>query len=308
MKNTLVSSLHELNELLSKKYGKDIETDPFGVLFMGNIVGTFRGEKFNITFEKDEYLLISISNSGVTLLDELMPVLNEVMGIQEPIARYDLQAEGMNEKEAMPIVEWDIKDPESRIKEVVNGRAYSDKSKLHNLTLFGGRKVESYIEDEKAKEERIANARIYGIDPGSIKDVAPFKTMGEIDLYFNINAMGHHIWSCWHNMLHETIPEINLTEEQYALEYMVYQTTRFGVELPEPQIDKHIVKTPSYSAWFNFFDNHFQNILTDAEWEAFQRAQKNKQDVSKYMPKGNWQDTLITQKDSSEKPFVKILS
>ena len=45
--------------------------------------------------------------------------------------------------------------------------------------------------------------------------------------------MGAHIWRCRHDMAHGRIPEIDLTEEQYALEYMVYQTTKFGVELPD---------------------------------------------------------------------------
>lgn len=114
-----------------------------------------------------------------------------------------------------------LKDSESRKKEIVNSRAYSDKSKLLDLTLFGGRKVESYVEDEKATAERIANARIYGIDQGSIKDVEPFKTIDEIDLYFNIDAMGGHIWYCRHEMSHGRIPKVDLTEEQYVLEYMV---------------------------------------------------------------------------------------
>ena len=124
--------------------------------------------------------------------------------------------------------------------------------------------------------------------------------LSEVDLYFAIDAMGGHIWRCKHDMAHGRIPEIDLTEEQYALEYMVYQTTKFGVELPEPEIDKHITATPSYNAWYKFYSNHFKDVLTDEQWNAFQEAQRNGQDTSAFMPSGHWTDLL-------EKPVQKSL-
>ena len=92
----------------------------------------------------------------------------------------------------------------------------------------------------------------------------------------------------------------HLLEEQYALEYIVYQTTKFGVELPAPEIDKHITATPSYNAWYKFYSNHFKDILTDEQWNAFQQAQRNGQDASAFMPSRHWTDLL-------EKPVQKSL-
>jgi hypothetical protein len=290
MKKTVVSSAYELDKLLKVRLGNEIETEPFATV-MGGVEGKYKGEPFKISFGRNQYLLVSISNNGKHLLEQMQPILSGAMG-ENPICSYDMQSEGVEEKDAMPTIEWDIVDPEVRIKEVVNGRAFPNQPILYNLTLFGERKIEGYLEDEKAKAERIANARIYGIDPGSIKNTEAFKTMSEVDLYFNIDAMGGHIWRCRHDMSHGRIPEIDLTEEQYALEYMVYQTTRFGVELAEPTIDKHIETTPSYNAWYSFYSNHFKNTLTDDQWNDFQRAQRLGQDVSAFMPKGNYQDTL----------------
>ncbi len=76
--------------------------------------------------------------------------------------------------------------------------------------------------------------------------------LSEVDLYFNIDAMGEYTWRCCYDMTHERIPKIDLTEDQYALEYMAYQTTKFGVELSEPTINKHITVTPSYNSWYGF--------------------------------------------------------
>jgi len=115
-----------------------------------------------------------------------------------------------------------------------------------------------------------------------------------------IDSLGGHIWRCKHDMAHDRIPKFDLTEEEYALEYMVYQTTKFGVELEEPTIDNHVIATPSYKAWYKFYDNHFKNILTDIEWNEFQRAQQKGLDTTVFMPKGNWKETI-------EEPLQKKL-
>lgn len=299
MIKTLVSDSYELNELLEKKYGERLNTDPFAAM-MGSVTGTLDSKKINITFKGNQYLLISTASTSRDVLDELLPMLTEVMGNTNPICSYDLQSSGLEEKDAMPTVEWDIVAPESRIKEIVNGRAFSDGAKILNIKLHNGKTVSDYLESEREKEDRIKNARIYGIDPGSIQDVEKINNLSEVDLYFAIDAMGGHIWRCRHDMAHGRIPEIDLTEEQYALEYMVYQTTKFGVELPVPEIDKHITATPSYNAWYKFYSNHFKNVLTDEQWNAFQQARRNGQDTSTFMPSGHWTDLL-------EKPMQKTL-
>ena len=299
MGKTTVSSSWELEELLTKKYGDRFETDFLSSL-MGGVNGALDSKSFKITFKGNEYLLISTSPKTRELLDELLPTLIEVMGDTQPICSYNLQSSGLEEKDAMPTIEWDVVAPENRIKEIVNGRAFSDGARILNLKLYNGKEVSNYLESEQEKEDRIKNARIYGIDPGSISDVEKINNLSEVDLYFAIDAMGGHIWRCKHDMAHGRIPEIDLTEEQYALEYMVYQTTKFGVELPVPEIDKHITATPSYNAWYKFYSSHFKDVLTDEQWNAFQQAQRNGQDTSAFMPSGHWTDLL-------EKPVQKTL-
>ena len=301
MEKTKVCNSWELERLLEEKYGERFEAGFLSSL-MGDVTGSLDSKRFHISFKGGEFLLISTSADGRAVLDELLPTLTEVMGNEKPICSYDLQCSGTEEKDAKPTIEWDLVAPESRIKEIVNGRAFSDEAgtKVLNLKLNNGKSVSDYLEGEKDKEERIKNARIYGIDPGCIKDVEKINNLSEVDLYFMIDAMGGHIWRCKHDMAHGRIPEIDLTEEQYALEYMVYQTTKFGVELPEPEMDKHITATPSYNAWYKFYADHFKYTLTDEQWEAFQRAQESGQDTSAFMPSGHWTDLL-------EKPATKSL-
>lgn len=266
----------------------------------GKIWGTLDSKMISISFMGDKYLLVSTDSNSREVLDELLPLLTEVMGNEQPICCYDLQSKGLEEKDAMPTIEWDIVEPEKRIKEIVNGRAFSDDVKIHNLKLYNSKNVSDYLESEQEKEERIKNARIYGVDPGCIKDVEAIKNLSEIDLYFGIDALGGYIWRCEHEMYHSRMPKTDLTEEKYALEYMIYQTTKFGVEIPEPTIDKHISNTPSYNAWYQFYSNHFKKTLTDEQWQAFKQARNNGQDITTFMPSGHWKDLM-------EQPVQKSL-
>ena len=293
-----VTNSYELYSILEQKYGSRFVCDPFRAM-AGSIQGSIDKKKISITFKPNEYLLISTASTSREVLDELLPILKGAMGNAESICSYDLQSEGIEEQDSMPTIEWDVKDPEGRLKEIINGRAFSNDAKIHNLKLSSSRKIEDYLESEQEKEERIKNARIYGIDPGSIKDVEEVNNLNEVDLFFRIDAMGAHLWRCRHDMAHGRIPEIDLTEEEYAMEYMVYQTTKFGVELPEPTIDKHITATPSYNAWYEFYSNHFRKVLTDEQWKTLQKARKAGEDISAFMPSGSWTD-LLEETDKKE--------
>lgn len=134
---------------------------------------------------------------------------------------------------------------------------------------------------------------IYGIYPGSIENTKQIDDLSEIDLYFAIDGLGYHIWYCNHQMAHDRIPRVDLTEEQYALEYLVYQTRKFGVELPEAEEGKHIQTTESYNAWYRFYNNHFNNVLTKKQFDEFQHKKIENQNVDEFMPQGNWRDLLI---------------
>lgn len=138
--------------------------------------------------------------------------------------------------------------------------------------------------------------RIYGIDPGSIKEIDKINSLDEIDLWMQIDALGYHIWYCNHAMAHGRIEKVDLTEENYAMAYLVYQTIKFGVELPEPEEGKYIIPTPSYYAWYSFYSNHFKRVLTDKEWEEFTYLKSKGEDISKYLPKGSWKDLLDPEK------------
>lgn len=285
-----IKNSSDLYDFLSDKFKSRFEGDPL-VAMTGAVQGKLDGRLFNLTYLGDNYMLLSaVGEDGRILVDNLMDVLNEVMGCG-PIISYDMNHAGKGQNLVKPTVEWDVVDPEGRIKEIVNGRAFPDKPEITNIKLYGSKLVDDYLETKEEIEERIKNTRIYGKDTGSIQDVEAVNNLSEVELFFQINALGGHIWRCKHEMAHGRIEHVDLTEEQYALEYMVYLTTKFGVEIPEPEMDKHVEGTESYRAWFKFYNDHF-NGMSESEWESFVRVRQNGGDVTPYMPTGSWKDLL----------------
>lgn len=292
MNKALISTACDLEQFLEKKCNSYVATDDF-VSLIGGLVGKYKGFEIKMNFGKNEYLLITTDMEGKDILDELIPILSEAIGGYKPICKYDFLAKG--EKDALPTIEWDMQDPEGRVREIANGRAFTSYGECLNLKLFDNREISNYIEDENTRQKSI---RIYGIDPGFLDNKDQIDTLSEADLYFAIESLSRIIASTLHNVNNDNIP--NLIEKQYAIEYCAYQTKKFGVELAEPEFGKHILSTPSYEAWYNFYDNHFKRELTDEEYSEYQTMKKQGKDVSKYMPKGNWKDNL-------PKPLVKTI-
>lgn len=283
-----MDKIKKLINLLEEKYNDRFTYDPLGDL-IGMINGMIDSKRVSISCSQD-ILVISIEPDSQSLIDELMPILKALMDGKDPICSYDLPF-GNDEKCVMPTFEWDNLAPEQRIKEIVNGRAFPDIGSVYNIKLFNGKEVSDYIETKEETAELISNAKISGKYPGSIKNPEAFTNISELDLYFAIDALGGALWHHRHLMSHGIVPQTDLSEDQFALEYLVYQTVRFGVAIPEPCYGKTIQATPSYQKWYNFYHNHFHG-MSDERWQAFSQAYSAGEDVTPFLPKGSWRDSL----------------
>ena len=126
-------------------------------------------------------------------------------------------------------------------------------------------------------------------DGGILKDPSCVTTCTEQELYFYINTFGGMIWRLNHDMADGRIEErLDLTPYQYALEYCVMHTPRFGVKIDEPKEGEHVKATDSYWAWFRWWDKYFQRTLTNEEYEDYQRKADNGEDISQFRPTGDW--------------------
>lgn len=120
------------------------------------------------------------------MLDQLLPILTCIMGNVEPICSYDLKR--TKNEDTISTIEWDIVNPEKRIREIVNDMMFYGEMELCNLRLYDDKNVDDYLDNNEEQ-----NLRIYRLDPGCIKDVSIINNLSEINLYFMINAMEQYI-------------------------------------------------------------------------------------------------------------------
>jgi hypothetical protein len=71
------------------------------------------------------------------------------------------------------------------------------------------------------------------------------------------------------------------------------QTARFGIDIEEPDsVFSPVVPTPSYKAWFNSWDDYFQNQLSPEEFAEFEKKAANGEDISAFHPARDWREEL----------------
>ena len=132
-----------------------------------------------------------------------------------------------------------------------------------------------------------SDEKIYGIYSGSLQWPEMIDKLNEVDLYLQIGALKENIY--WkYKMASAAHSELNTTEDDYALEYLIYKTKKFGTKIPEPKRGQHIRITEEYERWYEYYENHFKKNLTEEEWNEFLIKKYNNEDVSEFLPSGKW--------------------
>ena len=133
--------------------------------------------------------------------------------------------------------------------------------------------------------------KIYGKYQGSIENRNKIKDLDEIGLWLEIDALAGYLSLLNYYKIKGDFKHINTDEEEYALEYLMYQTTNFGVDLDLPEKEnKHIKPSDSFKAWYGFYADYFKKELSNEEYKRFLRLRDNGSDTSNYIPEGNWKD------------------
>jgi len=130
--------------------------------------------------------------------------------------------------------------------------------------------------------------------PGSLKAEAIeiLENGPEVSVYLFIDQLGGFLWRTHHDAAHGRIKiteklQKDITNTQYAVEYAVLKSRRFGVEIETPEKGKHIVRTESYNKWFRWWDDYVSGLLEE-QFRDLDHLLATNQDVSMYRPKGDW--------------------
>ena len=133
--------------------------------------------------------------------------------------------------------------------------------------------------------------KIYGEYQGNIENRQKIKQLDEVGLWLEIDALAGYISLLHYHMAKGDFKDLSVSEDEYALEYLMYQTTNFGVDLNLPtEENKHLEISDSYKAWYSFYADYFKNELSNEEYKKFLKLRDNGSDTSDYVPEGNWKD------------------
>ena len=260
----------------------------------GIITATCRGESS---------LILSATKESKPLMNQLIPGLNRVMGRKMPIMEYELQPWYMKKSfnpaaknTTQPTIEWETKIPDFRIKHVVNGKAHSPLFSLHNIRLFDGRRLNSYVENKDTEIEKADCAAVYGLDPGVLENTYLHRTMNGLDIYLELMHFERLIadkrQELQEGKITEAIFNAQVMQLMLAQQSLAFRTTDLGVEIPEPRVGEQVELTSSYVAFFNFHDDYVKNIMPPEALRDYIRKREAGEDISEYLPEGDWREYL----------------
>jgi hypothetical protein len=134
--------------------------------------------------------------------------------------------------------------------------------------------------------------KVYGEYPGflSKEGIDIVSNGNELDLYMTINSIGHFIWRMNHDMADGRIelkPGLvhDLLEAQYAIEFAVTNTNRFGIDITKGTETEHVKPSDNYYTWLRAWDDYIQYELNEDEYNKLMDLIKNNGDYSMYRPK-----------------------
>jgi len=147
--------------------------------------------------------------------------------------------------------------------------------------------------ERKQKIHTPKNAYPDFLNPEKVKDLS------ETDLFFNINDLNILISKC------DRTCDVKTKETlKNILDFYLYQTRAFGVEVIAPNINKHYdfanrKDNQSLYKWYLFFLRHFDINLSSKDKKEFFKVRQIDGDLTPYLPKAN----CLRQTEQAEKAF-----
>lgn len=251
---------------------------------MGTVNGTLDGLNVSIDMSITEYAMLKIKDTYLPLrtITKLADVVSAVMKDTRPMCCYKLTTEDGN---SSYVYEWNINKPEKRIGELANDRSHSDGSSVSDLTLYGKRDLKSYVKDPKKN-------RIFGLDPGKNFDHSDEEIEDEVSFWWKV----HKMTTICNSRIEGTNKKTAL-ENSYNLEYLAYQTRKFGVAIPDATPKIKPTESEEFNAWYRYYLDYFfsrnPGCLTGEQLDDYYEAREKGLDTSVFMPSGNWKDSLV---------------
>ena len=126
----------------------------------------------------------------------------------------------------------------------------------------------------KSGGQEVSENKVFGIYPGSIMNVQAVNNYNAIELCECITKLSEKINN---EIDDENVSIEEVLEDQYALEYLIYQTRKFDVNLPAPASGKHIEVNDSFNNWYirwSTYVNYLNENISSFSGENYQKVLK----------------------------------
>ncbi len=227
---------------------------------------------------------VSKYSTAEKFVNDLIHAINIFIN-EHPLCSYSLTYRDFEEQNK--VIEWNLKQPEERISTLMERQICSRGEIIDNLELYGNRDINNYIDlEEVAMMNRIDDGiPIYGItlyrDPAmpilSVDCLTEQELFAFINFYMNkLNKMK--------KLSKEELRSVYgyyTKDVEFYVYYLIYQTKRFGVEMPKLDPYRKI-ESKSFDEWFEYWkekmeenENRKLNGLEPIEIPSWRKS-KNK--------------------------------
>lgn len=264
-----------------------------------------------IDFTPEQSLLLSVGDykGWKNALARARKICTEFMGA-EPICRYDAKPSVV----WTHFMEWNLIDPEARLRVLVNRGEELAQIPFRNLVLLGDYCISDF-EDKTLKQayadvavKRKQSLGVYGEDPGECDAVRVAKS-SEFELFLEYTLLENiridqaryqdavrPVDDLFCLLMHNaTVSQIQDQQTTLALDYVLAAICRkVGIAILEDPSAEHRLKVDEdqFVKWFNYNSAHLTTICPDdASLSKVVKAYQLGKDVSAYAPSGDWRQS-----------------
>ncbi len=155
--------------------------------------------------------------------------------------------------------------------------------------------IEESCESDRKQE------KILGIYPGFIENPDEIKLLNEVELYHKISEYDDKVWESRKRIRCELPGKCNdeyieiLEGYRYARDFCIYQTRKFGTDVQGEQEGVEFCYGQLFKSWYDYYWFHFNCKMTLKEFRDYLDAKSKGEDISSYLPSGDWKEFRIFQ-------------
>lgn len=117
----------------------------------------------------------------------------------------------------------------------------------------------------------------------SLQDLKDVNNLSEVDLFISISTLSNYILEYEKNVAFGISRGIDTTKDKKTLEHLISQTEKYGVKL-ERDVNGKIKLTTDYSAWYEYYLEHFTRKLSKEQFKKFISSRQKGENVKEYLP------------------------